>query len=272
MTQPLTPAQQQYLDLKRQHKDAVLFFRLWDFYELFYEDAKIAHKELDLTLTARNKQSADPIPMAWVPHHSLDRYVQKLIQSWYKVAIADQIGEVIPGKVVKREITRVVTPGTNISDEQLFTHIVALSFAWVWRDTYHVARGDVSLWSYATQSFSDMADMIKSLARIQPKEIIIDIDFPERTELEQYIHQVLQVTLSIDDCPHDIDHYLQGILGTSTLDWYGEALWDGRKHAIGVLFSYIEKMQKHKLSTIHTITHVTPTGKVHLDHITIKNL
>ncbi|MBP7847893.1 hypothetical protein KA013_01570 [Patescibacteria group bacterium] len=64
MTQPLTPAQQQYLDLKRQHKDAVLFFRLGDFYELFYEDAKIAHKELDLTLTARNKQSPDPIPMA----------------------------------------------------------------------------------------------------------------------------------------------------------------------------------------------------------------
>ncbi len=272
MTQPLTPAQQQYMDFKRQHTDAILFFRLGDFYELFYEDAKIAHKELDLTLTARNKQSENPIPMAGVPHHSLDRYVQKLVQSGYKVAIADQIGEVIPGKVVTREVTRIITPGTNITDEQLFTHIAAITYTGSGSQNYHLARGDLSLGSYSTQSFDSLENLLKSLARIQPKEVIVDIDFPERQELEQYIHQVLEATISIDDCPHDLDHYLQQILGTSSLSWYGEALETGRKNAIGILFSYIEKMQKQKLSTIHTITHVTPTGKVHLDAITIKNL
>lgn len=272
MSQSLTPAQQQYMNFKRQHKDAILFFRLGDFYELFYEDAKIAHKELDITLTARNKKSADPIPMAGVPHHSLERYVQKLVASGYKVAIADQIGEVIPWKVVAREVTRIVTPGTHISDETLYSYIAAVTYTGGEKEIYHLARGDVSLGNYFSQSFPNLAGVIKTLARLQPKEVVIDINFPQRDELEQYIHQVLQVTISIDDCPHDLDHYLQSVLGTSSLIWYGEALTSGRKQAVGVLFSYVEKMQKHKLSTIHTLTHMTPVGKVHLDHITIKNL
>lgn len=87
----LSPAQQQYADLKQAHQDCLLFFRLGDFYEVFHEDAKLAHKVLGITLTARNKQSENPIPMAGIPHHSLEKYVPQLIEAGIKIAIAEQV-------------------------------------------------------------------------------------------------------------------------------------------------------------------------------------
>jgi DNA mismatch repair protein MutS len=138
MPKKLTPAQQQYADLKRQHSDAILFFRLGDFYETFHEDAQIAHRELDITLTAKNKSAPHPIPMAGVPHHSLEKYVQRLVDSGYKVAIADQVGEVTPGKVVDREVVRVVTPGTTISDRPDFQFIAAITQLETPEQSYHL--------------------------------------------------------------------------------------------------------------------------------------
>lgn len=87
----LTPAQQQYRSFKQQHPDCVLLFRLGDFYELFYEDAHIAHKVLGITLTARDKNAEQPIPMAGIPYHALEKYLPKLIEAGHKVAIADQV-------------------------------------------------------------------------------------------------------------------------------------------------------------------------------------
>lgn len=106
----LTPAMQQFVDLKKQNPDAILFFRLGDFYETFWEDAKIASKILDLVLTSKNKTSENPIPMAGIPHHSSEKYVKKLVQNGYKVAIAEQMTAPIPGKVVEREVVSVITP------------------------------------------------------------------------------------------------------------------------------------------------------------------
>jgi DNA mismatch repair protein MutS len=92
----LTPAMQQYLDTKKQYSDCILFFRIGDFYETFWEDAKICNKVLDLVLTSKNKNAENPIPMAGIPYHSADKYVTKLVRNGYKIAIAEQISEPVP--------------------------------------------------------------------------------------------------------------------------------------------------------------------------------
>ncbi|MDR3169447.1 MAG: hypothetical protein LBU27_06965 [Candidatus Peribacteria bacterium] len=112
----LTPAMKQYQEMKKQYLDCVLFFRIGDFYEVFFEDAHICHKVLDLVLTSKNKDAEQPIPMAGIPHHSIEKYIPKLIQHGYKVAIAEQVSEPVPGKVVEREISQVITPGTYIQE------------------------------------------------------------------------------------------------------------------------------------------------------------
>ncbi|MDR0607938.1 MAG: hypothetical protein LBG52_06450 [Candidatus Peribacteria bacterium] len=92
----LTPAMKQYQEMKKQYLDCVLFFRIGDFYEVFFEDAHICHKVLDLVLTSKNRDAEHPIPMAGIPHHSIEKYIPKLVQHGYKVAIAEQVSEPIP--------------------------------------------------------------------------------------------------------------------------------------------------------------------------------
>src|SRR5579863_2171978 len=113
MTEPTTPLMQQYHAVKKQHPTALLLFRLGDFYELFFDDAVLASRVLQITLTARNKEKGDPIPMCGVPYHAAENYIVRLIRAGHKVAICEQMEEPGPGKkLVRREVVRVVTPGT----------------------------------------------------------------------------------------------------------------------------------------------------------------
>ena len=113
MTEPTTPLMRQYHALKKQHPAALLLFRLGDFYELFFEDAVLASRILQITLTARNKEKGDAIPMCGVPYHAAENYISRLIRAGYKVAICEQMEEPGPGKnLVRREVVRVLTPGT----------------------------------------------------------------------------------------------------------------------------------------------------------------
>src|SRR5438067_6469075 len=113
MTEPSTPLMRQYTAIKKEHPQALLFFRLGDFYELFFEDAIVAARELQITLTARNKEKGNAVPMCGVPYHSAEGYISKLIRKGFKVAICDQMEDArLAKKLVRREVTRVVTPGT----------------------------------------------------------------------------------------------------------------------------------------------------------------
>src|SRR5579864_1301925 len=113
MNEPSTPLMRQYSTIKREHPSALLFFRLGDFYEMFFEDAVLAAKELEITLTSRNKEKGMAIPMCGVPFHAAEGYISKLIRRGYKVAICDQVEDPrVAKKLVRREVTRVVTPGT----------------------------------------------------------------------------------------------------------------------------------------------------------------
>src|SRR5438132_3921617 len=119
--QDLTPMMRQYHDVKQETPEALLFFRLGDFYELFFDDAVTASRELEITLTARNKDRENPVPMCGVPYHAADGYIARLLRKGFKVAICDQMEAPQKGvKLVRREVTRVVTPGT-VTDSSLLT-------------------------------------------------------------------------------------------------------------------------------------------------------
>src|ERR1700743_3258931 len=123
MSEPSTPLMRQYDGIKQQVPNTLLFFRLGDFYELFYDDAVTAARELEITLTSRNKERGDQIPMCGVPYHSSDGYIARLIQRGYRVAICEQMEEAGPGKkLVRREVTRIITPGTATDANLLRSH------------------------------------------------------------------------------------------------------------------------------------------------------
>ena len=113
MSEPTTPLMRQYVAIKKQHPKALLFFRLGDFYELFFEDAILAARELQITLTSRNKEKGIAIPMCGVPYHAAEGYISKLIRKGFKVAICEQMEDPrLAKKLVRREVTRIITPGT----------------------------------------------------------------------------------------------------------------------------------------------------------------
>src|SRR5689334_13557017 len=121
--EPTTPPMRQYQAAKKQVPGVLLPFRLGDFYELFFEDAVTAARELEITLTARNKERGEPVPMCGVPYHAAESYISRLIQRGYRVAICEQMEEAGPGKkLVRREVTRVVTPGTATDSSLLRSH------------------------------------------------------------------------------------------------------------------------------------------------------
>ena len=117
---PVTPMMQQYLDVKEQYPDTILFFRLGDFYEMFFDDARLASRELELTLTGKDCGLSERAPMCGVPYHACDTYVRRLIEKGYKVAICEQMSDPATTKgLVERSVTRVITPGTVIETSML---------------------------------------------------------------------------------------------------------------------------------------------------------
>ncbi|MER2033301.1 MAG: DNA mismatch repair protein MutS, partial [Exiguobacterium indicum] len=169
-----TPMMKQYFSIKADYPDAFLFYRLGDFYELFFEDAKKVAHELELTLTAKNGKNAEhPIPMCGVPHHAANGYIEQLIERGYKVALCDQVEDPKLTKgLVKREVIQVITPGTLMSalTEKENRYLVAV----VEQDgRFGIARGDVSTGESALTSVATLDGVVKELSIILPREIIV---------------------------------------------------------------------------------------------------
>lgn len=268
----LTPAQQQYTELKRQHNDSLLLFRLGDFYELFYDDAKEAHKTLWITLTAKNKNSENPIPMAWIPYHSLQKYLPRLVKSWYKVAIAEQVWKVRPGKVVERKVVEIVTPWTYIEDWWDFRFVAWLTYNATYSYAYHLSWWDFSLGQYFTQSFENLEQVRQKLIEIWSLELVVDAQFPEISWCDVLKEHISWLYISLLDAPHDVSYFLQHQLQVTSLEWYGKSLQEWRSRSVALLFSYLTDTQKSDLSYIHSISYAWALDIMHLDWITIKNL
>src|SRR5271166_3840163 len=176
MTEPSTPLMRQYAAVKKEHPTALLFFRLGDFYELFFEDAIVASKELQITLTSRNKEKGIAVPMCGVPHHAAEGYIGKLIRKGFKVAICEQMENArLAKKLVRREVTRVVTPGTAAdsllgSEENNF--LAALAQV---RDRVGFSALDLSTGEFRATEFlgeGSAARIQDELEQLRPKELL----------------------------------------------------------------------------------------------------
>ena len=182
MTEPSTPLMRQYAAIKKEHPTALLFFRLGDFYELFFDDAVLAAKELQITLTSRNKEKGVAIPMCGVPYHAAEGYIGKLIRRGFKVAICEQMEDPrLAKKLVRREVTRVVTPGTAAdsslgSDENNFLAAVAQ-----FGESAGLAALDLSTGEFRATEFSGesrLRRVAEELEQLRPKELLFAATAP----------------------------------------------------------------------------------------------
>ena len=174
-TQQHTPMMQQYLRIKADYPATLVFYRMGDFYELFYDDAKSASRLLDITLTARGKSGGNPIPMAGIPFHSVDQYLAKLVKQGQSVAIAEQIGDPATSKgPVDRKVVRVVTPGTLTDDsllEERRDNLLAAVYCS--QDNYSIATLELSLGIFNAQQLSSLEQLRAEIERLKPAEILI---------------------------------------------------------------------------------------------------
>src|SRR4051812_16822717 len=169
-----TPLMRQYLEIKEAHPDCIVFFRLGDFYEMFFDDAVVVARTLDLTLTSRDKGKENPIPMCGVPHHAAKHYLGKLVDRGFKVAICEQVEDPKSARgIVKREVVRVVTPGIVLEEEQLDPKAAHYLVAVVAEgDTAGIAHLDVTTGEFAATQLP-AGDVVDELARLEPREVLV---------------------------------------------------------------------------------------------------
>ncbi|WIG58455.1 MAG: DNA mismatch repair protein MutS [Ktedonobacterales bacterium] len=185
-----SPIRRQYLGVKRQHPDALLFFRMGDFYEMFDEDAETAARELEITLTRRDWGRGEKSPMAGVPHHAAEGYIARLIAKGYRVAVCEQVSDPALAKgLVEREVLRVVTPGTVVDPAMLTAkRNNFLAAAVLGRDAVGIAYADVTTGEFACAQFAapqpELA-LVQELARVQPAELLVETTAPERLRLKR---------------------------------------------------------------------------------------
>ena len=175
----LTPMMQQYMETKEQYKDCILFYRLGDFYEMFFEDAITVTKELDITLTGKNCGLEERAPMCGVPYHAVEGYLNRLVQKGYKVAICEQVEDPKLAKgIVKREVVRIVTPGTNLNvqalDESKNNYIMCIVYS---VDKYGISIADVTTGDFFVTEVDNERKLLDELNKFLPSEIICNEAF-----------------------------------------------------------------------------------------------
>lgn len=171
----VTPMMRQYLQIKERYRDAILFFRLGDFYEMFFEDAHTASKILDIALTSRNRSEEGSVPLCGVPYHAADPYIQKLLDAGHKVAVCEQVEDPALAKgVVKREVVRVITPGTVTAAEALDARgnnfLAAVGRG---AEGFGLALTDITTGEFRCTQIAEEAALLDELGRIRPSELLI---------------------------------------------------------------------------------------------------
>ena len=278
----LSPMMEQYFEIKEQYKDCILFFRLGDFYEMFYDDAKLASRELELTLTGKNCGQEERAPMCGVPFHSADTYIARLVDKGYKVAICEQTEDPALAKgLVKRDVIRVVTPGTLTSGAMLRedeNNYICSVFYDEKENELALCYSDIStgeLYLTGTRGGSVYQTLLNELVKIKPSEIIIpeglagSLDMDEMKYLTEAFFDVM------DDLTYNESSFRDMILSQfHTISLMSLGL-DGRGAdvmALGSLLSYLFETQKQDLRAITHINRYEIGTHMTLDKATIRNL
>ena len=254
----LTPMMQQYFALKEEYADCILFFRLGDFYEMFFEDAKTASRELEIALTGRDCGMEEKAPMCGVPYHAVDNYLYRLVGKGYKVAICEQVEDPAAAKgIVRREVVRIVTPGTNLNpdnlDETKNNYIFCLI---AYGGSYGIAYTDISTGDFRTTQTHSFAQAVEEIAKVAPAELLLpqeiqqDSDFMQKVTERQHIFVTAKEDYFFDlaACRQVIEKHF----GVLTLDGIGD-LEPAHQIASGALLRYTGDTQKGNISQISHI-------------------
>lgn len=272
-----TPMMAQYHILKQNHPDTLLFYRMGDFYELFYNDAVIASEVLDITLTKRGKNQGNGIPMAGVPFHACDPYLARLVKAGYKVAICEQTETPEEAKkkrgykaLVNRDVVRVVTAGTltedNLLDARRSNYLAALADV---GGAYGLSWIDISTGQLFVQAVPE-STLLTSIDCIQPSELIT-IDRMERTALHEYYDEIITPQpKSLFDSANARTR-LETLFGVKSLDAFG-TFNRAEVSAIGALIDYVDRTQKGTLPYISPPQHISHQSVMDIDGATRKNL
>lgn len=294
-----TPMLRQYLEIKKQYPGTLLFFRLGDFYEMFNEDAVVGSRELGITLTARHKDSDNPIPMCGVPHHAAAGYIARLVRRGYRVALCEQTESPAKGiKLVKREVVRVITPGTAI-DDQLVDPRESLYLAAVWGlgDVFGAAFLETSSGQFSATEVSGSGAWQKIVDEVEafaPRELLYAGDMEtifrqtfgggpsgETPTLFEQPHRAQAMTYPsitltrLDD--HAFDHgacerLLAGHLQVHSLDGFGLKGREAAVRAAGACLSYARETQRTAAGHISELDYFGTADFMVLDAVTLKNL
>ncbi len=277
----LSPMMRQYLEIKEQNKGSLLFFRVGDFYELFFDDAILASQELDIVLTGKDCGQEERAPMCGVPYHSCEGYIGRLIEKGYRVAICEQVEDPATAKgLVKRDIIRVVTPGTVLEDSMLDearnNYLAALCFD---KKGYglcfvDVSTGDVSVTEI---SGSDAVQRVTAeLGRFSPSEIITTNELVKREEVCEFIKNKLKCCLTmLEDEKFDIDVAEIAVLrhfGINSVAEKGLTAGSLVVSALGATLSYLEKTQMSGMERISDVNLYTDNQFMKIDVTAMRNL
>src|SRR5271166_6292746 len=298
MTEPSTPLMRQYAAVKKEHPTALLFFRLGDFYELFFDDAIVASKELQITLTSRNKEKGIAVPMCGVPYHAAEGYIGKLIRKGFKVAICEQMEDPRQAKkLVRREVTRVMTPGTAAdsllgSDENNFLAALAQVPDRTEENRVGFAALDLSTGEFRATEFSGegaMRRVQEELEQLRPKELLYGSAAPlfERTEAKQPSlarpdsrgrlspHGSIPTETPLEDWIFAPDHalpLLENHFGVLSLEGFGLSGRIAAAAAAGAILYYVRSTQRGSLTHVDRIGWYERQNCLVLDAVTVRNL
>jgi DNA mismatch repair protein MutS len=263
----LTPLRKQYLRVKQKYPEAIVFFRLGDFYETFDEDAKVASRELDVVLTSREMGKGQRVPMAGIPHHALDNYLAKLINRGHKVAICEQLTP--PGKgLVERDVIRVVTPGTVVEPNLLASKSNNYLASLVLKsEEAGMAYVDITTSEFATTQLP-AERVMPELERLQPSEVLVPQDADDYTQLPFTITR-------LDDYWFDLEIARDSLLehfGVASLEGYGCDRLPLAIRAAGALIHYVKETQKETLPQLNKLATYSTDSFMTLDGQTMRNL
>lgn len=276
----LSPMMKQYFAIKKQYPDTILFFRLGDFYEMFYDDAKLVSRELDLTLTGRDCGQEERAPMCGVPFHSYETYLARLVAKGYKVAICEQMEDPALAKgLVKRDIIRVVTPGTvlesSMLDEARNNFICSVC---VRGETAGVCFADVSTGElYGTVLHKDLGEQLKNeMARYSPREILVNSGVLDYQELPAFIKNRLSASLELrDDSAFDDAACAAAVCAQFYPKTLADLKLDNKPEltaALGALFSYLKETQRTGIERMSTLQLYSGAQYMKLDLNARRNL
>lgn len=270
MKEKETPMMRQYNEIKAQNPDAILFFRLGDFYEMFGDDAILSARILNITLTARNK-GENKMAMCGVPYHAAEGYIAKLTRAGKKVAVCEQVSDPSEPGIVERAVVRIITPGTtfddNVLDRKANSFILSISSE---RENFGIAVCDLTTATFKTTQLKGLDDLTSEVLRIKPKEFLINEETDEN--LINYLQKFEDVYISKNNLNKTAEKEITEHFGVANLEGFGLGKLHLAVEAAANLLNYLKETQKNSLDFIKKIQVYKCNETMLLDEATIKNL